>query len=298
MFANSLVSGLYVRGTLCAGVGLAVMAAYYARAWRDLRARSEPFLSSDNLPSTESPACLQVRYLKWGMFASVLFFMLAGAADTANDWLDRLVGCLMGFCAALGVGMFGVGLVSLANLWKELASQLKKAKMGSLVSSIPFAVLWLGLGVGVFILLGMIIGKIPESRKSLFQALLWSLISVTIAGLLWHLISVAFDSLWKGRSHAALMLRLILMASFAAIIVAALAFGFWWISSQTTPLLVIFLSAIGSLDVLFYSRWVRLAALEDNFGMSPEPSPNLSENLSGAGLPASQGDISQANIQH
>ena len=36
--------------------------------------------------------------------------------------------------------------------------------------------------------------------------------------------------------------------SFSAIIAAAVAFGFWWISSQTTPLLVIFLSAIGFLD--------------------------------------------------
>jgi hypothetical protein len=117
------------------------------------------------------------------MLASVLFFTLAGAADAANDWLDRLVGCLMGFCAALGVGIFGVGFVSLANLWKELTQQLKKAKIGSLLFSIPLAVLWLGLGLGVFVLFGMLLEKLPEPRKSLFQALLWSLISVTILGL-------------------------------------------------------------------------------------------------------------------
>jgi hypothetical protein len=198
------------------------------------------------------------------MLASVLFFILAGAADAQNDWLDRLVGCLMGLCAAICVGMFGVGLVSLANLWKELALQLKKAKIGSLVFSIPLAVLWLGLGVGVFVLLGMFVEKIPEARKSVLETLVLSLISATFAGLLWHLISVAFHSLWSGQGHAALMLRLILMVSFSAIIVAALAFGFWWITSQTAPLLVIFLSVIGSLDVLFYSHWVRLAAVEDN----------------------------------
>jgi hypothetical protein len=198
------------------------------------------------------------------MLASVLFFILAGVADTANDWLDRLVGCLMGLCAALGVAMFGVGFIALTNLWKELILQLKKAKIGLLLFSIPLAVLWLGLGVAVFILLGMFVEKIPEPRNSLFQALLWSLISVTITGLLWHLIAVAFDSLWKGRSHAALILRLILMVSFSAIIVAAVAFGFWWITSQTAPSLVILLSAIGSLDVFFYSHWVRHRVLGDN----------------------------------
>jgi hypothetical protein len=35
-------------------------------------------------------------------------------------------------------------------------------------------------------------------------------------------------------------------------------------ASQTALLLVILLSAIGSLDVIFYSRWVRLSALKDN----------------------------------
>ena len=264
MFGITLVSGAYPRGTFCAGVGLIIIAAYYLRAWRSIRGRSELSLAPyTSVPSGSQP-WPELRYLQWGMSASALFFILAGAADSANDWLDRLVGCLMGFCAALGVGMFGVGFVSLANLWKELVLQLKKAKIGSLLFSIPLAVLWLGLGIGVVILLGMFVEKIPESRKSLFQTLLWSLISVTIAGLLWHLISVAFDSLWKGRSHAALMLRLILMVAFTAIIVAAVAFGFWWITSQTAPLLVIFLSAIGSLDVLFYSHWVRLSALEGN----------------------------------
>ncbi len=82
--------------------------------------------------------------------------------------------------------------------------------------------------------------------------------------LVWGLIAVMFYSLWKGRSHAALMARLVLMVSFSAIIAAAVAFGVWWIASQTAPLLVIFLSAIGSLDVIFYSHWVRLSALKNN----------------------------------
>jgi hypothetical protein len=264
VFGNALVSGAYPRGTLCAAVGLTMIAAYYLHAWRDLRGRSESSLTPYIPLSSGSQRWPELRYLQWGILVSVLFFVLAGAADAANDWLDRLVGCLMGLCAALGVGMFGAVFVSLANLWKELLLQLKKAKVGSLLFSLPLAALWLGLGVAVFILLGMFVDKIPGIRKPLFQVLFWSLISVAIAELLWRLISAAFDRLWKAKSHAALMLRLILMLAFTAIIVAALAFGFWWVASQTTPLLVIFLFAIGSLDVLFYSHWVRFSVLEDN----------------------------------
>ncbi len=264
VFGNMLVSRPYPRGTLCAGVGLAIIAAYYVRAWRDLQGRTESSLTADSAVSPRRQSCPELRYLQWGMLASVVFFMLAAVADTTNDWLDRLVGCLMGFCAALGVGIFGVGFVSLANLWTELLQQLKKAKIGSVLCYVPLAVPWLGLGLGAFVLFGMLLEKLPESRKSLFQVLLWSLISVTIAGLLWHLISVMFNSLWKSSGHAALMLRLILMVTFSAIIVSAVTFGFWWLASQTALLLVIFLSAIGSLDVIFYSHWVRLRALKDN----------------------------------
>jgi hypothetical protein len=55
------------------------------------------------------------------------FFLLAGAAEAENDWLDRLVGGLMGIVAALFVGMFGAGFVAMANLSKEIVLQLKKA---------------------------------------------------------------------------------------------------------------------------------------------------------------------------
>jgi len=87
---------------------------------------------------------------------------------------------------------------------------------------------------------------------------------VTVAASFWHLIAAVFNGLWKSRSHAALMLRLILMVTFSAIVVSAVTFGLWWIASQTAVLLVIFLSAIGFIDVIFYSQWVRLAALKDN----------------------------------
>ncbi len=143
--------------------------------------------------------------------------MLAGAADAASDWLDRLVGCLMGFCAALGVGILGVGFVSLANLWKELVLQLKNAKISSLLLSIPLAVIGLALGLGVFMALGMFLTKLSDSWTFLTRPLLWGMIAVM------------FYSLWKGRTHAALMLRLILMVSFSVTIITAAAFAFWWI---------------------------------------------------------------------
>jgi len=183
--------------------------------------------------------------LQWAVLLSVFFFMLAGAADEQVDWLYWLIGGLMGFVAALFFGIFGVGFVALWNLWKELIAQLKKAKVGSLLLSVPLAVLWLGLGLGVFLLLGILVEKIEKFAK-LWQSPLQESV--------WILIAIVFYGLWKGRSHAALMLRLILIISFSAIMLVAVAFGYWWIISETTLLLVLLLSAIGTLNVVFYCR--------------------------------------------
>jgi len=60
------------------------------------------------------------------------------------------------------------------------------------------------------------------------------------------------------------VLRLILMLSFSAVILAAAVFMCWWVSSQTAPLLVLFLVLVASLNVAFYSRFVRDTALIDN----------------------------------
>lgn len=252
MFGNPLASGLYPRGTLCAGIGLIIIAAYYMRALKYLRGRPDSSLVPDTLVSPGSQTWPKLRYLQRGILASVFFFMLSGAADSANDWLDGLVRCLIGLVAAVGVGIFGVGFICLANLWKELVLQLRKAKIRSLLLSIPLAAIWIALGLGVFFLAGMFLDKFSNSWISLTRPLIWGLIALM------------FYTLWKGRSHGALMARVILMVSFSTIIVAAAAFGYWWMISETAPLLVIFLSAIGFLDVIFYSRWVRLLALKDN----------------------------------
>lgn len=250
MLGNLLLSGRYPRGILCAGIGLLVIAAYYVRAWRELEDRpiASNISGTPDSPGTQPwPAVL---YLEWGAALSVLVFMLAGAADANYDWLDRLVGCLMGLCGAIAFAMFGAGFASLANLWKELFPQFRQARTASLLLSIPLAVLCLGLGLGAFGFIGWLLEKLPKHCAFLFREPLWALIAV------------AFYGLWKGRSHAALMLRMILLVSFSAIIVAAAAFSFWWMTSQTAPLLVIFLSAMGSFSVLFYSRWVPVAGFK------------------------------------
>lgn len=250
----SIVPRHFLGGTLCAGTGLLVISAYYLRVWHSLQDRAT--LGNQHWPD--------LRYLQWGVLSSVLFFMLAGAADTENDWLFRLVGVLMGFCAALLCAMFAVGFVALWNLWKELVWQLKNAKIGSLRLSIPLAALWLAFGLGVMLLAGMLFDKIEKLPK-LWQFLIRGVLYLPM----WVLIAKAFCGLWKGRSYAALMLRLILMVSFSSIIVAAAAFTYWWLISQTALPLVLLLSAIGTLNVVFYSRWVRLAALKDSLTDPP-----------------------------
>ena len=198
-------------------------------------------------------------------FPPSFFFMLAAAADTENDWLFRLVGGLMGFCAALCFAMFGVGFVALWNLWKELVWQLKRAKIGPLLVSSPLAILWLGLGLAVFVMFGMLLEKIEK------LAPFWQFpLRKWLLTLVWLSIVTTFYSLWKGRSHAALMLRLILLVSFSAIMVGAVMFSYWWVIHQTTFLFVLFLSAIGALNIVFYSGRVRLTALKNNLLEPPD----------------------------
>lgn len=165
---------------------------------------------------------------------------------------------LMGFCAALVFTLFGVGFVSLFYLWKELVSQFRNASIQSLLVSSPLAVFWLILGLAVMLFLGMIVDKIPKFGEYLLTFLMWGLISIV------------FYRLWMGRSHAALVLRGMLMVLFSAIMVVAVAYGYWWVVRQTTLLLVLFFSAMGALNVVFYSRWVRPTALKDNLQEPPD----------------------------
>jgi hypothetical protein len=244
-------AGHFPQGTLCAFIGLMFLSAYYLRAWGKVQSGRRPNVASDTGVSLGGQRWPEVRYLQWGTFFSVVFLMLAGAADTENDWVMRLTGSLMGLCAAIGLGILGVGFVALVNLWKELSPQLKKARSGSLILAVPMAILWLGLGLGVMMLFGMLSDKIPKAWEFLLRAVLWVFITA------------ALYKLWKGRSHAALMLRFILMVSFTAIIAASAAFIFLWIASETAPLMVILFTAMGILNVIFYARWVRARALKN-----------------------------------
>lgn len=242
----------FPRGTFCAFVGLAFISLYYRNAWRKLRKavemRGEPPFSE--FPDRQSWP--ELRYLQIGAASSVAVFILAGAADLGKEWLDQLRGAILGFCGALAVAILGVGFICLMNLWKELILQLRKTSIGSLLVSIPLAILWLAMGLGALIGLGMFAEKLGAYLGVLFRPLTWALIALMFWGL------------WRGRSRAALMLRLILMVSFSTIILAATVFLYWWVSSETAPLLVFFLAVVASLNVLFYSRFVRAAALKDN----------------------------------
>lgn len=259
MLNSPFISGRFPRGTLVAEIGLFVVSTYYVLVWRRLRKSSEGYFTPDGPFRPERPSWPELRFLQWGMFVSVLFFMFAGAADGEGDWLDALTNGLMGFCGALFFAMSGVGFVSLFYLWKELVSQLKMARIRSLLLSFPLAIFWLVLGLAVMVFLGMIVEKIP----------MW--VEPLTPGVLWGLIAIVFCGLWMGRSHAALMLRGLLMVFFSAIVAVAVAFGYWWIIRETALLLVLFLSAIGVLNVVFYSRWVRVKALQDNLLEPPDP---------------------------
>src|SRR4029077_6948619 len=75
-FGNPLVVGPYPRGTLCARVGLIIVAAYYLRAWRGLRGRSASSLTPYTSVAPGSQPWPEHRYLQYGMLAPVLFFVL------------------------------------------------------------------------------------------------------------------------------------------------------------------------------------------------------------------------------
>ncbi len=253
----SLNSALCPRGTFCAAAGLVTVAFYYHHIWGILKNRTEsqalPAPSADfAYPQEESAPFAELNYLYRGLAISVLIFLLAGSADTPSTPLDHLLGALMGLCGTLFAAMFAVGLICVWNLWKEAIQQLKSAKLGSLILSAPLALLGLAFGLGVFVALGMLVDKIPKYLAFLVRPLMWSVIAAM------------FYALWKGRSHAALALRLVLLLLFSAIILAAIVWGLWWIALQTAPRLVTFLAAITTLNALFYARWVRLKALIHN----------------------------------
>jgi hypothetical protein len=249
---NLLIGDPLPRGTFCAFLGLAIISLFYCKAWRKLgetgEVPGEPPLSE--YPHNQS--WRELRSLQIGATLSIAVFVMAGAADPGKEWLDRLAGALVGFCGAMAIAILGVGFVCLRNLWKELLVQLRKASFGSLLASIPLAILWLVTGLGAFVSLGMVAEKISEYAGVLLRPLIWALIALIFLGL------------WRGRTRAALMLRLILMVSFSTIILSATIFLCWWVSSQTAPLLVFSLAAIAALNVLFYSRFVRDAALMHN----------------------------------
>src|SRR6267142_2427557 len=220
LLSTPLNPTLYPRGTFFAAAGLLTVAFYYHHSWGLLKNRPEsqalpvPVLSFPD-PEVESVPFAELNYLYGGLAISTLTFLLAGSADTPSTPLDHLLGALMGLCGVIFAGMFAVGLICVWNLWKEAIQQLKSTKIGALILSTPLALLGLTFGLGVFVALGMLVDKIPKYLAFLVRPLIWGLIAAM------------FYALWKGRSHAALALRLVLLLVFSSIILAAIVWGLW-----------------------------------------------------------------------
>jgi len=170
---------------------------------------------------------------------------------------------MMGICGTLGVGIAGFGFVALCNLWKELLSQLRGAKISRLLASLPLALLGLAGGLGALMLVGLLTEKFPAVPARLYRVLFWILITAM------------FYFLWKGRSHTALFIRLILLALFSAIILISVILALWWAGSLTAYLLVLFLGALGAINAVFYAVFVRDIALADNL-VNPSSTDNPS----------------------
>lgn len=252
---------LYRTGTIIAASGTLAIAIYYNLAWRSLK---HP-LSTPDPANLEPCPCIAFQYFYWGAGASVLCFLLAGSADTPPTFLDHLVGLLIALCGVLIAAMFGVGFIALYNLWCEAMQQILvqfqswrharvhsgKPKMQLL--AVPLAILFFAFGISVFIVMGMILAKIPKVLEPLLYDAVWSVIAAL------------FIALWTGRGNAALLLRAILLMLFTLIMLASVIFLIVWTASQTSPLLVILLLAIGSINASFYARWIRSIALADNF---------------------------------
>lgn len=260
---SNLIPARYPYGTYLAAAGLIILALYYDHAWRRLKHRPNSSISTAIDPVSD--AFPEVRYLYWGTGISVACFLLAGAADMPNDLLDRVEGALMGLCGALFAAMLGFGFVSLWNLWKEVLLQVKYAwhlqrlvkskgiKTPSILRPIFTAILWLACGLGVFLAMGFLLGLIPESWQRYIPK-----------ELLWLPILAMFGALWRSRTYAALLLRLILLFAFSAIMFAFTIFLAPRAAAQIAPALVTFLTLIAALNSLFYARWVRHKALINN----------------------------------
>jgi hypothetical protein len=268
---HSFIPALYPRGTLCAAVGLIVIAVYYDHVWRRLKncvPSVAPYAIANTTPPTTN-RFVELRCLYWGMAISIMSFLLAGTADMPPTPLDQLVGALMGLCGAIFAVVFAVGLIALWNLWREAIFQLKCAlnserllrskeitkdiRTGSLLRTFPVAILWLFLGFVVIFGGGASLIKPLAHFEGIYRELMFLLFAAMFGGL------------WRSTSHSAIVLRLILLSLFTVIIIPAAFFFLAWTASQVAPLLVILLAAITTLNALFYARWVRQKALINNF---------------------------------
>jgi len=263
---SRLGADVFPSGTICGVLGLVAISAYYAKAWGTLR---KPALITTQVPETPNPNCPlaapnRMRFLKIGMSGSVVIYMLVGAFESPSGALMTVTGALVGLCGALAVAGAGTGFVALWHLWKELVLQLRQARVGRLLLSLPLALVGLVAGLGAFDLLGWITEKLPHVLNFLYSELFMVFIAAV------------FYLLWTGRSHVALLLRMILLVVFTAIISVSVVLALWWACSQSTCLMISCLAAVGAINTFFCAAFVRDSALADNL---IDPSTHPPRNL-------------------
>jgi hypothetical protein len=259
---RSDLSAVFPHGTVCAFLGLAAISAYYAKLWATLRKSAPLTTESPETPQGRRAVQGEMRFLQVGISCSVVVYMLVGAFDSPSGGLMTLTGALFGLCGALAVVAAGVGFVALWNLWKELDLQLRQARIARLLVSLPLALVGLAGGLGAPVLLGWATEKLPPVLNPWYKEAIWLLVATV------------FYLLWKGRSHVALFIRLILLVLFTAVISVSVVLALWWACSQTTYMMVICLSAIGAINTLFYATFVRDSALADNLINPSVPPPH------------------------
>lgn len=252
-------------GTICGFLGLVTISAYYAKAWATLRKPEVLTTEIPENPNNGPPAASKgMCFLQFGISGSVVLYLLVGAFESPSGALMTLAGALLGLGGAVALAVVGAGFVALWHLWKELVLQLRQARIARLLLSLPLALVGLAAGLGAFALLGWVTEKLPPVLNPLYK---W---------VIWFFIAAVFNLLWKGRSHAALFMRLILLVLFTAVISVSVALALWWACSQAMCLMIISLSGIGVINTLFYAAFVRDSALADNL---IDPSTHPPRNL-------------------
>jgi hypothetical protein len=182
------------------------------------------------------------RYLQQGGLLGVLGLLLVSNRLAPGDMLMQGTDSLLGLCYAMFGGMFAVGIIFLSRLWRELMPQFRGVGAVPLLKAIPASIVLLTIGLGTFVELGKILERFPRMEKYIH----------VFSFAFWGVIAFVFMRLWSNSGKAALLTRTYLLVLFTAIIAAAGAFYFVWISSLPDWPVAYVANAAGLLNILLY----------------------------------------------